>query len=51
MWADDHVDHVCAVLRPIWTTKAETARRVRGRIEKILGAAKAQGYRGGENPA
>jgi integrase len=39
------------VLEPIWTTKAETAGRVRGRIEKILGWAKANNYRSGENPA
>src|SRR3979411_2647375 len=44
-------DDVLAVLRPIWTTKAETASRVRGRIEKILDAAKAKGFRNGENPA
>src|SRR6516162_3041699 len=44
-------DDVLAVLKPIWTTKAETASRVRGRIEKILAAAKAKGYREGENPA
>lgn len=36
---------VLKVLRPIWTDKPETASRVRGRIEKILSAAKAQGYR------
>ena len=29
-------DDVLAVLKPIWTTKAETASRVRGRIEKVL---------------
>ena len=40
-----------AVLKPIWTTKAETASRVRGRIEKVLDAAKAKGFREGENPA
>ncbi len=39
------------VLEPIWTTKPETASRVRGRIEKILGWAKVNGYRQGENPA
>src|SRR5262249_4336949 len=39
------------VLDPIWTTKAETASRVRGRIESILNWAKASGYRTGENPA
>ena len=44
-------DDVLAVLKPIWTTKSETASRVRGRIEKILDAAKAKGYRHGENPA
>lgn len=44
-------DDVLAVLKPIWTTKAETASRVRGRIEKILDAAKAKGFRHGENPA
>jgi integrase len=44
-------DDVLAVLKPIWTTKSETASRVRGRIEKILDAAKAKDYRHGENPA
>jgi len=44
-------DDVLAVLKPIWTTKAETASRVRGRIEKVLDAAKAKGFRNGENPA
>jgi integrase len=39
------------VLEPIWTTKPETASRVRQRIENILDAAKARGYRDGENPA
>jgi integrase len=39
------------VLEPIWTTKPETAGRVRGRIEKVLGWAKVNGYREGENPA
>ena len=44
-------DDVLAVLKPVWTTKAETASRVRGRIEKVLDAAKAKGLRDGENPA
>ncbi len=39
------------VLRPIWLKKAETASRVRGRIEAILDAAKALDKRSGENPA
>jgi integrase len=44
-------EDVLKVLRPIWRTKAETARRIRGRIERVLDAAKAAGERTGENPA
>jgi integrase len=44
-------DDVLAVLKPVWTQKAETASRLRGRIEKVLDAAKAKGFRDGENPA
>jgi integrase len=44
-------DDVLAVLKPIWQAKAETASRLRGRIEKVLDAAKAKGFRDGENPA
>jgi len=43
--------HVLQILEPIWKAKAETASRVRGRMETILDAAKARGYRDGENPA
>ena len=43
-------DNVLAVLQPIWLTKSETARRVRGRIEKILDAAKARGLRSRDAP-
>lgn len=42
---------VLRVLQPIWTAKAETASRLRGRIESILDWARVQGYREGENPA
>jgi integrase len=42
---------VLEVLKPIWSEKPETASRVRGRIERVLNAAKAKGYRTGENPA
>ncbi|SEC89099.1 Integrase [Beijerinckia sp. 28-YEA-48] len=45
------VPEVAGVLRPIWTTKPETASRVRGRIERILDAATAEGFRKGVNPA
>ena len=39
------------VLGPIWTTKPETASRVRQRIENILDFARVCSYRDGENPA
>ena len=42
---------VLDVLKPLWQTKPETASRLRGRIEAVLDAAKAQGHRSGENPA
>lgn len=42
---------VLKVLEPIWTTKTETASRVRGRIECVLDWATVRGYRAGENPA
>src|SRR5690606_25528370 len=42
---------VVEVLKPIWLAKPETASRVRGRIERVLDAAKAKGHRSGENPA
>ncbi len=41
---------VTKVLQPLWTTKPETARRVRGRIEAILDWAKARGYRRRREP-
>ena len=44
-------NHVLNVLRPIWHNKAETAVRLRGRIESILTAATVKGLRLGENPA
>ena len=42
---------VLAVLKPLWQRVPETAARLRGRIENVLDAAKARGYRTGENPA
>jgi integrase len=44
-------DDVLSVLKPLWNAKPETASRLRGRIERVLDAAKAQGLRSGENPA
>lgn len=43
--------HVLRTLEPIWSVKAETASRLRGRIESILDWARVHGYREGENPA
>lgn len=42
---------VLATLKPIWSAKAETAARVRERMERVLGAAKVRGLRTGDNPA
>ena len=44
------IDLLMKVIEPIWSTKTETARRVRGRIEVILDWARVRGYRTGENP-
>jgi integrase len=39
------------ILEPVWTSRTETASRLRGRIEKVLDWAKVRGFRQGENPA
>ena len=44
-------DDILQILKPIWTTKTETATRVRSRIELVLSFAKARKWREGENPA
>ena len=44
-------DDVLAVLKPLWTSRPETASRLRGRIEHVLDAARAKGLRHGPNPA
>jgi len=49
--ADISTDDILKVLQPIWLEKPETASRVRGRVERVLDAAKARGLRSGENPA
>jgi integrase len=43
--------HIVKTLEPIWKTIPETANRVRGRIEKVLGWATIRGFRSGDNPA
>lgn len=44
-------EDVLNILSPIWTAKAETASRIRGRIERVLDYAKVKGWREGMNPA
>lgn len=45
------IDDVLRVLRPIWASKTETATRLRGRIESVLGYAAVRDGRSGINPA
>jgi integrase len=45
------VDDVLNTLKPIWSTKNETAKRVRGRVESVLNYAITKGYRSAPNPA
>ena len=42
---------VLAVLQPIWLMVPETASRVRGRIERVMDAARARGFCRTQNPA
>lgn len=42
---------VLRVLEPIWHSKTETAKRLRGRLENILSWATVAGHRKGDNPA
>lgn len=49
--ADIEVPHISRVLDPIWTTKTETASRLRGRMEQVLDWATTREYRKGLNPA
>jgi integrase len=44
-------EDVLKVLKPLWSTKPETASRLRGRIERVLDFAAARGWRNSENPA
>ena len=49
--AEVDTELVVKVLQPLWSTKTETATRLRGRIESILDWAAVSKYRQGENPA
>jgi integrase len=48
---DIKVEHVMRVLDPIWSTKSETASRVRSRIQLVWAWAKTRGHCDGDNPA
>lgn len=48
---DIELPHILRVLEPIWSTKTETATRLRGRIESVLDWATVRNYRQGANPA
>lgn len=51
--ADVELAHILKILEPIWATKTETAKRLRGRIEQVLDAAYTRGLIDGpwQNPA
>lgn len=49
--SDIELAHIKQALEPIWTTKTETATRVRQRIEAVLSWATVHGHREGDNPA
>jgi hypothetical protein len=42
---------VLRIIEPIWSTKTETASRIRSRFEQVIDACKAKGEFRGENPA
>jgi integrase len=44
-------DHILEILEPIWKTKNETASRLRGRLDRIIGSAITKGMRKEGNPA
>ncbi len=48
---DVTTEDILRIVQPIWSKKAETASRLRGRIEKVFSMAIARGYRKGDNPA
>ena len=43
--------HVLTILQPLWLDKTETAKRVQGRIERVLDQETALKHRAGDNPA
>ena len=48
---DITLEDILLILQPIWTSKTETASRLRGRIENILNWSRVKGFRDEQNPA
>jgi integrase len=51
MVSDIKVTDVQRALEPVWRSKTETAKRLRGRIEAVLAWSTVAGHRSGDNPA
>jgi integrase len=49
--AEVTTDHVLDVLTPIWSSKTDTAKRIRQRLARVLDTAKVRGKYDGQNPA
>ena len=45
------VEAVVSVLTPMWTTRSESAGKLRDRLERVLDFARVKGHRAGDNPA
>ena len=43
--------HILTILKPLWLDKTETAKRLQGRIERVLDQETALKHRSGDNPA
>jgi len=43
--------HILTILQPLWLTRTETAKRLQGRIERVLDQETALKHRSGDNPA
>ena len=46
-----NTEHILQILEPIWANKSETAKRLMGRIERIISASITSGFRTSANPA
>lgn len=52
LWVRDvKLEHIMQILEPIWHSKTETAKRLRGRMASVLDSAITKGWRDHTNPA